>query len=162
MKKLLILLCLSLSLLSYAPVFAFEVTQYQFIWHMTEAGKAALDIEKTPEGTRLVLKSTQRIMGGSLKLTASEAERIGAVFAEVDVYYEQMKDKTSDTQKVMADTYEITFSQSSSGFWVILTPPDSILGFGRISLDREGVKAVTTPLLEASERVKFFAERILF
>lgn len=162
MKKLLILLCLSTSLLSHGTAFAFEVTQYQFIWQMTEAGKAALEIEKTPEGTQLVLKSTQRIMGGTLKLTPSEAESIGAVFAQVDTYYEAMKDKTSDTQKVMAGEYEVTFSQSSSGFWIILTPPDSILGFGRVSLDREGVKAVTTPLLEASERVKFFAERILF
>lgn len=162
MKAVWVMLCLSSWLLS-GTVMAFEVTQYNFTWNIAAAGKAALVIQKTPEaGTQVILKSTQRMMGGDLKLTPENAEALGKTFLKVDQYYNLMKDKNSDTATEKVGGYKVLFSQSSSGFWVTVTPPDSIMGFGQISLDREGIKAVTQPLLESIDRVKFFDERILF
>ncbi len=162
MKGIWIALCLSGCLLSSSAM-AFEVTKYDFTWNIAEAGKAALVIQKTPEaGTQVILKSTQRMMGGDIKLTTANAEALGKVFLKVDDYYNRMKDKNSDTATEKVGDYKVLFSQSSSGFWITITPPNSLMGFGQISLDREGIKAVTQPLLEASERVKFFEERILF
>ncbi|OUD16199.1 hypothetical protein [Thioflexithrix psekupsensis] len=140
----------------------FEVSQYTFTWNIAAAGRAALDIEKTPEGSYVILKATQRVTGGRLKLTPSEAEALAQVFLRVDEFHQQMRDKRSDSAKVMAEQYEVTFSISSSGFWVTITPPNSLMGLGSIALDREGIKVVTPAMLEASQRVKYFEERILF
>lgn len=162
MKAVWIALCLSTCLLS-SRAMAFEVTNYNFTWDIAAAGKAALVIQKTPDaGTQVILKSTQRMMGGDIKLTPANAEALGKTFLKVDEYYDRMKDKSSDNATEKVGEYKVLFSKSSSGFWVTITPPDTIMGFGQISLDREGIKAVTQPLLEAGERVKFFEERILF
>jgi hypothetical protein len=159
MKTVIMMLLLGLWSMTAA---SFEVSQYTFTWNVAAAGRAALDIEKTPAGSYVILKATQRVTGGSLKLTPSDAETLAQVFLRVDEFHQQMQDKRSDSAQVMAGQYEVTFSISSSGFWVTITPPNSLMGLGSIALDREGVKVVTPAMLAASERVKYFEERILF
>ena len=113
------MLCLG-AFLPLAHAEDFVIKDYIFTWYIADAGDATIEIQKSPTGLAVILKS----IGGplaTLSMPPSQAKAIGEALKKTEDYYKEQKksDDLKSSKIVPVGNYRITFSSNRE---VVLWP----------------------------------------
>ena len=153
------LFCLSLFLPS-ADAGDFVIKDYLFTWHITKAGEVTMDIQKSPEGLAVILRS----LGGplaTLSIPPSQAKGIGDILKKTDNYYNEQKksDDMKSSKTVSAGNYRITFSSKQGSSFVVSIAEEKVLG-AAVLLGKDPAVKIGNYLRKAQEMAAFADNRI--
>ena len=153
------LFCLSLFLPS-AHAEDFVIKDYLFTWHIAKVGEVTMDIQKSPEGTAVVLRS----LGGplaTLLIPPSQAKEIGELLNKTEDYYSEQK-KSEDmksSKTVFTGNYRVTFSSKQGSSFVASIAEFKVLG-AAVLLGKDPAVEIGTYLRKAPEMAALVNDRI--
>ncbi len=107
-----------------------KIEDYVFTWHVAKSGDAALDVEKTQDNLRLILRTPGGALG-RVSANPSQAEKIGEVLSKTEEYYDnQVKSQDSKSEDMVpAGEYKVYFSSNRGrNFKVSVRGPKAIGG----------------------------------
>ena len=161
-KKIIMIFCLFfVGLLSpSANAENFVINDYLFTWHITKAGDVTMDIQKSPKGIAVVLKS----LGGplaTLDIPPSQAKEIGKVLKKTDDYYNEQKksDDLKSSKTVPVGDYRITFSSKQGSSFVARIAESKAFG-AAVLLGKDPAKKIGDYLIKAPKMAAFVDRRI--
>lgn len=161
-KKVLMIACMLCMgpLLTLAHSEDFVIKDYLFTWYIADAGDATIEIQKSPKGLAVVLKS----LGGplaTLSIPPSQAKIIGEALKKTEDYYEEQKksDDLKSTKIVPLGNYKITFSSKQGSSFVAEISESKALG-AAVLLGKEAALRVGRYLRKAEAMTDFADKRI--
>lgn len=138
----------------------FVIKDYLFTWHIIEAGDVTMDIQKSPQGLAVILRS----LGGplaTLTVRPSQAKEIGEILKKTDDYYKEQKksDDLKSSRTVSAGDYRITFSSKQGSSFVATIAEAKAFG-AAVLLDKDSAVTIGDYLRKAPEMAAFVDDRI--
>jgi hypothetical protein len=153
------MLCLG-AFLPLAHAEDFVIKDYIFTWYIGDAGNATIEIQKSPKGLAVILKS----LGGplaTLSIPPSQANMIGEALKKTEDYYEEQKksDDLKSSKIVPAGNYKITFSSKQGSSFVAEISESKAFG-AAVLLSKEAALKIGRYLRKAEAMTAFVDKRI--
>ena len=153
------MLCLG-AFLPLADAEDLVIKDYIFTWYVADAGNATIEIQKSPAGLAVILKS----IGGplaTLSIPPSQTKAIGVGLYQAGDYYNEQKKsedlKSSNT--VTVGNYKITFSSKQGSSFVAEIAESKAFG-SAVLLSKETALKIGKYLREAEAMAAFADTRI--
>lgn len=161
-KKVIIIACM-LCLGTFLPLAHaedFVIKDYLFTWYIADAGDATIEIQKSPKGLAVILKS----LGGplaTLNIPPSQAKAIGEALKKTEDYYNEQKksDDLKSSKIVLAGNYKITFSSKQGSSFVAEISESKVFG-SAVLLSKEAALKIGRYLRKAEAMADFADKRI--
>lgn len=161
-KKVIIIACILClgTLLPLAHAEDFVIKDYIFTWYVADAGNTTIEIQKSPAGLAVILKS----IGGplaTLSIQPSQTKAIGEALKKTGDYYNDQK-KSEDlksSKTVTAGNYKITFSSKQGSSFVAEIAESKAFG-SAVLLSKEAALKIGKYLSEAEAMTAFADKRI--
>jgi len=153
------MLCLG-TFLPLAHAENFVIKDYLFTWYIADAGDATIEIEKSPTGLAVILKS----IGGplaTLSMPPSQAKAIGEALKKTEDYYKEQKksDDLKSSKIVPVGNYRITFSSKQGSSFVAEIAESKAFG-SAVLLSKEAALKTGRYLRKAEALAGFADKRI--
>ena len=153
------MLCLG-TFLPLAHAENFVIKDYLFTWYIADAGDATIEIEKSPTGLTVILKS----IGGplaTLSIPPSQAKAIGEALKKTEDYYKEQKksDDLKSSKIVPVGNYRITFSSKQGSSFVAEISESKAFG-SAVLLSKEAALKTGRYLRKAEALAGFADKRI--
>ena len=153
------MLCLG-TFLPLAHAEDFVIKDYIFTWYIADAGDATIEIEKSPTGLTVILKS----IGGplaTLSIPPSQAKAIGEALKKTEDYYKEQKksDDLKSSKIVPVGNYRITFSSKQGSSFVAEISESKAFG-SAVLLSKEAALKTGRYLRKAEALAGFADKRI--
>jgi len=153
------MLCLG-AFLPLAHAEDFVIKDYIFTWYVADAGNATIEIQKSPAGLAVILKS----IGGplaTLSIPPSQTKAIGEALKKTeDSYNEQKKSEDlTSSNTVTVGNYKITFSSKQGSSFVAEIAESKALG-AAVLLSKEAALKIGRYLRKAEAMTEFTDKRI--
>ena len=153
------MLCLG-TFLPLAHAENFVIKDYLFTWYIADAGDATIEIEKSPTGLAVILKS----IGGplaTLSMPPSQAKAIGEALKKTEDYYKEQKksDDLKSSKIVPVGNYRITFSSKQGSSFVAEISESKAFG-SAVLLSKEAALKTGRYLRKAEALAGFADKRI--
>jgi len=153
------MLCLG-AFLPLAHAEDFVIKDYIFTWYIADAGDATIEIEKSPTGLAVILKS----IGGplaTLSMPPSQAKAIGEALKKTEDYYKEQKksDDLKSSKIVPVGNYRITFSSKQGSSFVAEISESKAFG-SAVLLSKEAALKTGRYLRKAEALAGFADKRI--
>ena len=153
------MLCLG-TFLPLAHAENFVIKDYLFTWYIADAGDATIEIEKSPTGLTVILKS----IGGplaTLSIPPSQAKAIGEALKKTEDYYKEQKksDDLKSSKIVPVGNYRITFSSKQGSSFVAEIAESKAFG-SAVLLSKEAALKTGRYLRKAEALAGFADKRI--
>ena len=153
------MLCLG-AFLPLAHAEDFVIKDYIFTWYIADAGDATIEIEKSPTGLTVILKS----IGGplaTLSIPPSQAKAIGEALKKTEDYYKEQKksDDLKSSKIVPVGNYRITFSSKQGSSFVAEIAESKAFG-SAVLLSKEAALKTGRYLRKAEALAGFADKRI--
>ena len=159
-RKVIIIVCLLClgTFLPFAHAEDFAIKDYIFTWYVADAGEATMEIQKSPEGLVVILKS----LGGplaTLSIPPSQARMIGEALKKTEDYYKEQKksDDLKSSKIVPVGNYKITFSSKQGSSFVAEIAESKVFG-SAVLLSKEAALK-TGKYLRKAEAMADFADK---
>jgi len=161
-KTALIVIAILFMCVSFSPVNAEEpkIEYYIFIWHVAKSGDVGMDIEKTQQGVKVILRSPGGPLG-RVSATPSRAEEIGEVLKKTDDYYEKQaksQDRKSEDLVAVGD-YKVSFTSKRGRDFTVSVRGPEIFGGAALMGQKEAV-AMSAFLLKAKKLAALVDKKI--
>ena len=150
----------------------YTIKNYRFVWHVAEAGKVKLKIQKDPTGLNVVFSSP----GGKLArlaLTPAQAKGIGKVLLKTNNYFNkhqnffsQQKNKKSflyddeHSDKVPVGNYQVVFHSSPKGKKFEVKVSESKMFSAAVLLTKGEAQKIAKYLVDAEKMAAIVNKRI--
>ena len=153
------MLCLG-TFLPLAHAENFVINDYLFTWYIADAGDATIEIQKSPTGLAVILKS----IGGplaTLSIPPSQAKAIGEALKKTEDYYkeQQKSDDLKSSKIVPVGNYRITFSSKQGSSFVAEIAESKAFG-SAVLLSKEAALKTGRYLRKAEALADFADKRI--
>ena len=161
-KKMIMIVCM-LCLAAFLPSAAAKdlvIKDYIFTWYVANKGDAKMEIQKSPEGLLVVLRS----LGGpvaALYIPPSQAKAIGEVLKKTEDYYNEQK-KSEDlksSKTVPAGNYKVIFSSKQGSNFVVEIAESKVFG-SAVLWSKDAALKIGKYLREAEAMAAFADKRI--
>ncbi len=154
-----VLVCLG-TFLNTAVAEEYTIRDWIFTWYAAQTEEVRMDIEKTPAGTLVVLRS----LGGpiaTIYASPDQAVEIGKILKNTNTYYEnQMKRRDLNDQDVITTgEHKIYFTSSRGANFQVSVRTTSIISPAVLMTRKEALK-IADSLLESAKMVAFVDNRI--
>ncbi len=161
-KKVIIIACM-LCLGTFLPLAHaedFVIKDYLFTWYIADAGDATIEIQKSPTGLAVILKS----LGGplaTLNIPPSQAKAIGEALKKTEDYYNEQKksDDLKSSKTVPVGNYRITFSSKQGSSFVAEIAESKAFG-SAVLLSKEAALKIGRYLRKAEAMTAFADKQI--
>ena len=141
---------------SVAGAEEFSIDSFRFEWKIAAVGELTLSLEKTQDGTRVVISAS----GGSLSMTSAEAAEVGIVLGKTGEFSKSLRGSIDKSETVKAGELAVKFFTSKDGtFGVYVSRPGRAFSRG-VLLDREAAVAFSPGLKRAVQMQKFLDDKI--
>lgn len=141
---------------SVAGAEEFSIDSFRFEWKIAAVGESTLSLEKTQDGTRVVISAS----GGSLSMTSAEAAEVGIVLGKTGEFSKSLRGSIDKSETVKAGELAVKFFTSKDGtFGVYVSRPGRAFSRG-VLLDREAAVAFSPGLKRAVQMQKFLDDKI--
>ena len=141
---------------SVAGAEEFSIDSFRFEWKIAAVGESTLSLEKTQDGTRVVISTS----GGSLSMTSAEAAELGIALGKTAEFAKRLKGSIDKSETVKAGELAVKFFTSKDGtFGVYVSRPGRAFSRG-VLLDREAAVAFSPGLKRAVQEQKFLDDKI--
>ena len=153
------MLCLG-AFLPLAHAEDFVIKNYIFTWYIADAGDATIEIQKSPTGLAVILKS----IGGplaTLSIPPSQAKALGDALKKTEDYYKKQKksDDLKSSKIVPVGNYRITFSSKQGSSFVAEIAESKAFG-SAVLLSKEAALKTGRYLRKAEALADFADKRI--
>ena len=153
------MLCLG-TFLPLAHAEDFAIKHYIFTWYIADAGDATIEIQKSPTGLAVILKS----IGGplaTLSIPPSQAKAIGEALKKTEDYYKEQKksDDLKSSKIVPVGNYRITFSSKQGSSFVAEIAESKAIG-AAVLLSKEAALKIGKYLRKAEAMAAFADKQI--
>ena len=141
---------------SVAGAEEFSIDSFRFEWKIAAVGESTLSLEKTQDGTRVVISTS----GGSLSMTSAEAAEVGIVLGKTGEFSKSLRGSIDKSETVKAGELAVKFFTSKDGtFGVYVSRPGRAFARG-ILLDRDAAILFGPHLKKAVQMRKFLDDKI--
>ena len=156
---LIVLVCLG-TLLNTASAREFTIRDWVFTWYAAQVEDVRMDIEKTPAGTLVVLRS----LGGpiaTIYAAPDQAVEIGKVLKNTNMYYEkQMKRRDIDDQDLITSgEHQIYFTSTRGKNFQVSVRTTSMVSPAVLMTRNQALK-IADSLLESDKMAAWVDKRI--
>jgi len=156
---LIVLVCLG-TLLNAASAREFTIRDWVFTWYAAQVEDVRMDIEKTPAGTLVVLRS----LGGpiaTIHASPGQAVEIGKILKNTNTYYDnQMKRRDLDDQDLITSgEHQIYFTSSRGKNFQVRVRTTSIVSPAVLMTRNQALK-IADSLLESDKMAAWVDKRI--
>jgi hypothetical protein len=150
------MLCLG-TFLPTAHAEDFVIKDYIFTWYVVNEGTAKMEIQKSPEGVAVILKTLGPLT--TLSIPPSQAKMIGEVLIKTEDYYKEQKnsDDLKSSKTIPSGSYKITFSSKQGSNFVIEIAESKIFGSAVLWSKDEALKL--GKYLRKAEAISAFADK---
>ena len=161
-KKVIMIACMlclgTFSSLAHAENFV--IKDYLFTWYVADAGGAKMEIQESPKGLAVILKS----LGGplaTLSIPPSQAKMIGEALKKTEDYYKEQKksDDLKSSKIVPVGNYKITFSSKQGSSFVAEISESKAFG-AAVLLSKEAALKIGRYLRKSEVMTEFADKRI--
>ena len=121
------MLCLG-AFLPSAHAEDFVIKDYIFTWYVVNEGTAKMEIQKSPEGLSVILKTLGPLT--TLSIPPSQAKMIGEVLKKTEDYYNEQKksDDLRSSKTIPSGNYKVTFSSKQGSNFVVEIAESKVFG----------------------------------
>ena len=159
-KKMIVIACM-LCMGAFLPVANaedFAIKDYIFTWYVANDGTSSVEIQKSPEGLSVILKS----MGGpltTLYVPPTQAQMIGEVLRKTEDYYREQKesDDLKSSRTIRSGIYKITFSSRQGSSFTVEIAETKV--FGSAALWSKDTALKLGKYLRKAEAMAAFADK---
>ena len=151
------MLCLG-AFLPLADAKDFVIKDYIFTWYVADEGNAKMEIQKSPEGLAVILKSPVGPLT-TLSIPPSQAKMIGEVLKKTEDYYNEQK-KSEDlksSKTIPSGNYKVTFSSKQGSNFVVEIAESKV--FGSAVLWSKDAALKLGKYLSKAEAIAAFADK---
>ncbi|MBW1867877.1 MAG: hypothetical protein JRF52_05040 [Deltaproteobacteria bacterium] len=129
-KKMIVIACM-LCLGAFLPLAHaedFVIKDYIFTWYVVNEGTAKMEIQKSPEGLSVILKTIGPLT--TLSIPPSQAKMIGEVLKKTEAYYREQEksDDLKSSKTIRSGRYKVTFSSKQGSNFVVEIAESKVLG----------------------------------
>jgi len=129
-KKMIMIACM-LCLGTFLPLAHaedFVIKDYIFTWYVVNEGTAKMEIQKSPEGLSVILKTLGPLT--TLSIPPSQAKMIGEVLKKTEDYYNEQKksDDLKSSKTIPSGNYKVTFSSKQGSNFVVEIAESKVFG----------------------------------
>ncbi len=129
-KKMIVIACM-LCLGAFLPLAHaedFVIKDYIFTWYVVNEGTAKMEIQKSPEGLSVILKTIGPLT--TLSIPPSQAKMIGEVLKKKEDYYREQEksDDLKSSKTIRSGRYKVTFSSKQGSNFVVEIAESKVLG----------------------------------
>ena len=161
-KKMIMIACM-LCLGTFLPLAHaedFVIKNYLFTWYIADAGDATIEIQKSPKGLAVILKS----LGGplaTLSIPPSQAKMVGEALKKTEDYYNEQKNSEDfkSSKTVPVGNYKLTFSSKQGSSFVAEISESKAFG-SAVLLSKEAALKIGRYLRKAEAMTAFADKRI--
>ena len=161
-KKMIVIACMLClgAFLPLADAKDFAIKDYIFTWYVANEGDSKMEIQKSPEGLAVILKS----MGGPLatmSVPPSQAKMIGEVLKKTEDYYREQEksDDLKSSKTIPSGNYKITFSSKQGSNFVVEIAESKIFG-SAVLWSKDAALKLGKYLIKAEALTAFADKRI--
>ena len=130
-KKMIVIACMLClgAFLPLANAADFAIKDYIFTWYVANEGTSKIEIQKSPEGLSVILRS----LGGpltTLSIPPSQAKMIGEVLKKTEDYYREQEksDDMKSSKTIRSGSYKVTFSSKQGSNFVVEISESKVFG----------------------------------
>ena len=160
-KKLIVIACM-LCLGSFLPLADAKdlvIKDYIFTWYVVDEGTAKMEIQKSPEGLKVILKTLGPL--STLSIPPSQAKMIGEVLKKTEDYYREQKksDDMKSSKTIRSSSYKITFSSKQGSNFIVEIAESKVFG-SAVLWSKDAALKIGKYLRKAEAMAAFVDKRI--
>ena len=129
-KKMIVIACMFClgAFLPLADAEDFVIKDYIFTWYVVNEGTAKMEIQKSPEGIAVILKTPCPLT--TLSIPPSQAKMIGELLKKTQNYYIEQKksDDLKSSKTIRSGSYKVTFSSEQGSNFVVEIAESKVFG----------------------------------
>jgi hypothetical protein len=158
-KKMIVIACM-LCLGAFLPLAHaedFVIKDYIFTWYVVNEGTAKMEIQKSPEGLSVILKTIGPLT--TLSIPPSQAKMIGEVLKKTEAYYREQEksDDLKSSKTIRSGRYKVTFSSKQGSNFVVEIAESKV--FGSAVLWSKDTALKLGKYLRKAEAIAAFADK---
>ena len=160
-KKMMVIACMLClgAFLPLANAADFAIKDYIFTWYVVNEGIAKMEIQKSPEGLSVILKTLGPLT--TLSIPPSQAKMIGEVLKKTQDYYIEQKksDDLKSSETIPLGNYKITFSSKQGSNFIVEIAESKVFG-SAVLWSKDAALKIGKYLREAEAMAAFADKRI--
>ena len=160
-RKMIVIACMFClgAFLPLADAKDFDIKDYIFTWYVVNEGTAKMEIQKSPEGISVILKTLGPLT--TLFIPPSQAKMIGEVLNKTQDYYIKQKksDELKSSETIPLGKYKITFSSKQGSNFIVEIAESKVFG-SAVLWSKDAALKIGEYLRDAEAMAAFADKRI--